>query len=130
MPLALEVTPSYGQTCTKILQRSVPLLVREIARPDPLHAQGRLSPTLCPLSLAILYPHANAGASDIGQDFRTKLERHPRLYRQEAKLRPLYFYIRSLSHNSSSFGIQRCLRLLNLLSDGLGPRATGDIAQR
>ena len=62
---------------------SMPLLVAELAGPDPLHRERRLAPAVGPSPAAILDRHLDPRAGDLGRDLRAELERHPRLDRQE-----------------------------------------------
>src|SRR5206468_10952921 len=59
-------SPALGELAAEILERLVPLLVRQSARPDPLDAQRRLTPAVGDPPLCVRDAQAHSGARNRG----------------------------------------------------------------
>ena len=52
------------------------LLVRQVAGPNPLNAQGRFAPTMGVFSVGPRHGDSNPRTGDMGEGFWTEFERH------------------------------------------------------
>ena len=77
------IAPVGRDQQAQIAHQVVPLLVGQLARPRPLHAERRLTPShrLATRGVLHLQGHAHTGHGD--QRFGAKLQRHPRRHRQQ-----------------------------------------------
>ena len=83
MSINIELYPCPIQLDAQLLQRIQPRLIRQLARPDPLHAQRRLAPTVRVSARVILHSHAHPCADHARQDLAAELQRDARLDGEE-----------------------------------------------
>src|SRR5579872_5016747 len=80
--------------------------MRELAGPDPLHAQRRFTPAFGGAPSCIRRPDPGAGAGDFGERFRPEFERHAGLDWEEIKFRAGKLDVRE-------FGVHRAVIMMS-----------------
>src|SRR3954463_5066615 len=115
MASRFEVRPGFREREAKLLQGGMPALVRERARPYPLHTQRRFSPTLSPFSVYIGDRQTNPSAGHARNCFRAELQRNAILNRKEIEARRGYldvswFSLRHAKGRISCESIRRSVR--------------------
>ena len=82
-----RIAPVGRDQQAEVAHHVVPLLVGQLARPRPLHAQRRLAPPHRPAARCVLHLQRHAHAGHGGQRFGAELQRHPRRHRQQVHVR-------------------------------------------
>ena len=87
VPRRVEPRPGGGQGAAEIDQHALARCVRQVGRPDPLHAQRGLSPAHGATATDRLDFQTDARAGDPRQRLHAEFQRHAGLHRQQIELR-------------------------------------------
>src|SRR5688572_32545716 len=95
----IKARPGGGEFYAKALQGVVTDFIGEGAGPNPLNAQGSLTPAFDGATLPVSDRNTDPGARDRSSDLWPELERHAGLDRQEIKARGLHSDVAWFAHS-------------------------------